>query len=80
MAADYMTDDDIRRILLDRADRYCALTGTTRTSLGLAVLNDGSALADIKDGRDIRLGTYRKFMAWLDRHWPADAPPTPPAA
>lgn len=72
MTADYMTEADIRRTLVERADQYCALTGTSRTALGLAMLRDGYVITDIEAGRDIKLSTYQRAMRWLDSHWPEE--------
>jgi hypothetical protein len=70
MTSDYLTDADIRRTLVERADQFCALTKMSRTALGLAMLRDGYVITDIEEGRDIKLSTYNRAMTWLDAHWP----------
>lgn len=72
MAVVYLSPDNIRQAVIERARSYCALTGMSQTALGVAALNDGCAIPDIIGGRDFKLSTYRKIMAWFDEHWPQE--------
>jgi hypothetical protein len=66
----YPTANDLRVALLQRAETFCALTGTSLSAIGRTAVNDGSLLFEIQKGRNFTVGTYTTVMGWLDANWP----------
>lgn len=72
----YPSADKLREVILKRIKRFSALTGMTKTEIGLKALNDGAFVGRIEGGSNFMIGTYQRLMDWLDQHWPEqEAPP-----
>ncbi len=69
----YPTEAELRKLLLDRVQRYCELTGMSKSALGLAIAKDKTLFSDIANGRNFKIGTYADVMNWLDTFWPEAA-------
>lgn len=67
----YLTESEIRAGLLNRANEFCTLTGTSRSALGKAITNDSTLFADIEAERNFTISLYTKVMVWLTEHWPS---------
>lgn len=67
----YITDARIRAELLNRSDRFCALTGKSKSVIGKQAVNDAALLKDVEEGRNFTVGTYQRVMDWLSENWPA---------
>ena len=60
--------------LLRVSDSYASLAGISRARVSTVVLNRGSTLEAIANGRaDVTTATFEKAMAWFSANWPKDA-------
>jgi len=66
----YPTEKHLRHALLDRVRRFVALTGRSRSEIGVGALNDKAAVGRIEEGSNFKIGTYQRLMTWLDDNWP----------
>lgn len=66
----YPTEDEIRSALIRRAEEFSRLTGMTKTDIGLQAVNDGAFLGQVEKDRNFGIKLYKRFMDWLDDHWP----------
>lgn len=61
----------LREQLIIVSDAYGVLRGIGRQRVSTIVLNRGSTLDAIADGRaDVTTGTFEKAMRWLSANWP----------
>jgi phosphopantothenoylcysteine decarboxylase / phosphopantothenate---cysteine ligase len=63
------------KALLAEIERFLARTGVTPTKLGLAAVNDGHLVANLRKGHSITLKTADRVRAYMARH---DVPPDIP--
>jgi phosphopantothenoylcysteine decarboxylase / phosphopantothenate---cysteine ligase len=56
------------KTLLAEIERYLARTGATPTKFGLAAVNDGHLVANLRSGHSITLKTADKVRAYMERH------------
>ncbi|WP_309086431.1 hypothetical protein [Chelativorans sp.] len=64
----------LKQQLLLVSDAYSALVGLSRSRVSTIVLNRGSTLDAIAQGRaDITTGTFEKAMLWFSENWPDDS-------
>ena len=59
--------EDLRRALLQHADRFCKLNETSRSAIGLELANDPYLLFRIEQGLNITFKTYEAVRRYLDR-------------
>lgn len=69
----YPKSDELRDLVLLRAERVAKAKGVSLRSLGLSILNDGDLFPGIIRGRSMTLKTYERVMAWFDANWPAES-------
>jgi phosphopantothenoylcysteine decarboxylase/phosphopantothenate--cysteine ligase len=62
------TAHDTAKTLLDEIEAFLARTGATPTKLGLAAVNDGHLVANLRNGHSITLKTADKVRAYMSRH------------
>ena len=60
------------RTLLAEIEGFLARTGATATKLGLAAVNDGHLVANLRKGNSITLKTADKVRAYMSRHSSGD--------
>lgn len=60
--------DTIRQYLVDHMEEHCRRFDMSLTHLGKLVMNDSHIAHDIVDGKNITLGTYDKFIKWMEEH------------
>jgi hypothetical protein len=70
---EYPTDAEIRAAIARRAADYSELTGTALSAIGQQAVSDPAFVTDVAEGRNITLKLYKRFMDWLDDHWPTPA-------
>src|SRR5262245_41173434 len=56
------------KTLLAEIEAYLARTGATATKFGLAAVNDGHLVANLRKGHSITLKTADKVRAYMGRH------------
>ena len=66
----FPTEENLRRFLLDAAECFRERTGMPWSVIGDRALNDPAFIAQVREGRNIKIRTFENFMFWLDRHWP----------
>lgn len=76
-AVPFPSEKAIRGALLARAHEFSRLTGMSAADIGKRAINDPAFLYQVEEGRNFTILTYRRFMAWLDKRWPADDVPMP---
>lgn len=69
----YPTEEKIRRSLVERVDKYVVLTGTHRSSVGKAAVNDPAVVSRIERGRNFTIAVYTRLHEFLDENWPRRA-------
>lgn len=57
---------DTNEDLVARIEAHCAATGISATAFGRDTVNDSGLMTTLRQGRDLRLSTYRKIVAALD--------------
>ncbi|MGV1768765.1 hypothetical protein ACQZ6B_01185 [Agrobacterium vitis] len=63
----------LREKLILISDTYAASRGVGRQRISTLVLNRGSTLDAIADGRaDVTTVTFERAMQWFSDRWPAD--------
>ncbi len=55
-------------ILLERIDDFLRRVPMSETALGEQALNDRTFVRTLRDGRDIRVSTQDRMLAWMDQH------------
>ena len=64
----------LREQLIIVSDLYGSAMGIGRARVSTIVLNRGSTLTGIAEGRtDLNTGTFERAMQWFSDHWPVDA-------
>lgn len=65
---------NFREQLIAVSDEYARARGIGRQRVSTIVLNRGSTLDRIADGKsDVNTGTFEKAMLWLSMNWPSGA-------
>jgi phosphopantothenoylcysteine decarboxylase/phosphopantothenate--cysteine ligase len=59
---------DTAKTLLDEIEGFLTRTGATATKFGLAAVNDGHLVANLRKGHSITLKTADKVRAYMSRH------------
>lgn len=54
--------------LIDRIDAFLASTGMSDSQFGLHALNDKNFVAQLRNGRDVRLSTAEKVEDFMSRY------------
>jgi phosphopantothenoylcysteine decarboxylase/phosphopantothenate--cysteine ligase len=62
------TSHTTAKTLLDEIESFLARTGAAPTKLGLAAVNDGHLVANLRKGHSITLKTADKVRAYMGRH------------
>lgn len=60
----------LRDQLTHTTDRYCELTGMSRSRLSTIILSGGTRIQRIAEGGDVSTGTFERAMQWLSDNWP----------
>jgi hypothetical protein len=76
-APPFPSEQAIRGALLARAHEFSRLTGMSAADIGKRAIADPAFIYQVERGRNFTVHTYKKFMAWLDKRWPADDVPVP---
>jgi hypothetical protein len=69
----YPTDMTLRDALIQRVERFIAVAGGSRTSIGRDAVGDGHFVHDVAKGDNFTIDRYSRTMDWLDRNWPQEA-------
>lgn len=64
--ATYPTTDELRELVLSRANKFAAAKDISLQTLGQRIAKDNRLLLDLKDGRNITFQTYERVMSYLD--------------
>jgi hypothetical protein len=68
----YPTDATLRDSLIERVERFIALAGGSRTSVGRDAVGDGHFVHDVANGDGFTITRYSRLMTWLDDNWPKE--------
>lgn len=62
-----ITETDIRKSLIDRAETFCRLNKTSFSAIGLAAVQDSKFLSRVANPEiGFNIKTYQKVVDWLD--------------
>lgn len=71
--APYPRGQDLRQAIVDRAFEYSRLTGMGLAVIGREAVGDVNFVSQVQNGRNFTIGTYDKFMKYLDAKMAARA-------